>query len=197
MTGVVQRFVAQDLPYTYQQFGDSRGVLMGHRTTHPMARYVARQLARQLTATVAPKSNTKPTSNSFPDNNLGTSPGTVGWGPWVSASVAAWVADGVASEGGATLRFALAPDQAPVGTGPRRGSLPLRLREPQPRLASDTADRVLNQPIETTIGHERDFSMATLSRLGSSVASIHAFVTAATCRLPLVLPTRGEAHMLS
>lgn len=113
---------------------------MGHRTTHPVARTVASQVARLLTPAVALESDVEPTGNSSHGNKLRTSSGTIDSCPWVGDSVASWVADGVASEGGATPRFALAHDPAPDGAGPRRGSLPLRFRQPQPCLASDAAE---------------------------------------------------------
>ena len=92
-------------------------MLMGHRTTHPMARSVARQLARHLTPTVAIETAVDPTRNSFIDNDLGAARGTIGSRPWVSASVATWVAAWAAREGGATPPGAprFAPSAGPSG----------------------------------------------------------------------------------
>ena len=67
MTGVVQRFIAQDLRFTYRQFGDSRGVLMGHRTTHPMARSVARRRRESC-----PKTEARSADGRVPDRGVDT-----------------------------------------------------------------------------------------------------------------------------
>ena len=89
-----------------------------------MARWVALWLARHLTPAAAIESNTEATSNFFTDNDLGTRRGSIESHPWVSTCVATCVAQWVASEGGATPRFALAHDPAPVGAGPRPGVAP-------------------------------------------------------------------------
>ena len=112
----------------------------GHRIAKPMAARVARRLARHLPRAMAPECNTEPTSNSLTNNGLGASPTSTESGPWVRSSVATWVAAWVGSEGGATPRFAVAHDPTPVGAGPHRGSLPLRVQQPQPCLASDAAE---------------------------------------------------------
>ena len=89
-----------------------------------MARWVAPGLARHLTPAVAIETGIEATSNSFPDNDLGPRRGSIESHPWVSTWVATCVAQWVASEGGATPRFALAPDPAPIGAGPRPGVAP-------------------------------------------------------------------------